>query len=256
VGEWPTRRDRREAARQVAKELVHSAALESNEKYHREFVWALIFCVIPFGWEEIMSGDQSLRVVIGWILWLVPLAIGIHAFWGWSSSTNKPRIVRVIIVGLLVSIFGCASSYSIWKSFRQTFLFVWPGLTLTDGRVQYYYAAERRPLINATVIVWDMGDPSNHINFQASEIDPRSGGFAESFLFIPKNVGHEQLDITTQSKDVDTSEELTVSTRGAHLLPAYRAIVKNRRGVVFECQSSDFPEKAALPDCGNNVFNH
>jgi hypothetical protein len=247
-------------ARQMAKELVKNRGpAAATKKYGSGALWALASVLIPFGWGEIMSGEQAAwRVIVGWLLWLIPVGFGLYVFWLWCADTNLSKLVKIPVVVLAMGMFTTVSAFSIRNSLRQSFLFVWPGLPYADGTTMYYYAAERRQLTNAVIIVWDANTPGNQMSFRVPELDPQPGGVASSFHFKPTNPGREKLNVLLQSKDAYTSEELTVWARGPALVPAYRAIVKDSFSgkVIFQCQDRDFPEKAELADCGIYVYRH
>jgi len=249
------RKARREQAREMAKLI-----LQDSQRPPRAIGWptvgAIASILCPLGWEEFMSDGQPWRVVIGWLLWLVPVSLGTYVFWSWTDKKPRWRFWRVISLIVAAVIFISSGAYSIRKSYSPEFVLVYPGLALQDGQTRiYYYAAKRRPIYNSKVIVFDR-DPDRSLSFQREEIDPRTGGFAESFLFSPSNIGHERLQIIVQSRGIDIFEELAVQTRGPYLFPAFRAVVKNGRNgsVIFQCQSKDYPEHADLQDCMRDTF--
>lgn len=249
------RRFRREAARQWVKEQM----APRQRRYGTEILWAAASTLVPLGWGEIMSGDQApWRILLGWVLWLVPSSLAVRIFWLWSSDTGRMLRQRSLFVLVAFLCFLAAGSYSVRHAFRPAFMFTWPGLTMSDGRVIYYFVAERRKLFNLTVLVNDANSAANNLTFKIPELDTSRGGILpERFALTPSNIGHEHLRIITQARDIDPMvEDLYVSSRGYALLPAYKVEVSSYGKVLFQCESKDFPGNAQLRDCENNVFKH
>jgi hypothetical protein len=232
----------------MAKEILKRG--DPPKRYKTELFYALLSTLVPIGWELILGDRSAWLVVAGWVLGLIPLVLWFHIFWIWAGDRSTSSLKRGAAISLVLLLFSGSAAYSIRDSFRPTFLFVWPGFPWDGGRRQYYYVAERKSLSNADVLVLDANQVGNQIGFHIPEIDHRKGGVPSSFFFTPSRLGHEKLQIVTQAKEVDTYEELTVSTRGPNLFPAFRAVVSKNGKTIFACQDRDFPEKAELRECG------
>jgi hypothetical protein len=197
-----------------------------------------------------------LAACCGLVSLLVPLILALHVLWRWSSDVKKFLLLRYFVAAVAVLSLAALSSLSIWNASRPNFLLMWPGLVFSDGSTRaYYWAAERRSVQNPTIIVWDDGNPTNTITLRPGNIDPRIGGFADYFRFQPAKLGHERMTIITQSKDIDTDENLVVETRGRPaLFPSWKAIIRNSRTgrIIFQCESDDFPAKSNLQTCPLN----
>jgi hypothetical protein len=119
----------------------------------------------------------------------------------------------------------------------------------------YFYAAERHSLLNATIEGMDLTSGA-HAWFRREELDAGTAAEADNFTFEPADLGAERIRIDMVSRGASTTEELTVKERGAYLLPAYKAVVKNSLtgAVIFQCQTRDFPDH--LPTCGEKSLRY
>ncbi len=210
---------------------------------------------VAFGaWGYSVLAPQP-NVFFGWILYSI--AFGLFAKGIWNYVEGRIRLKTIgIVVGTIV--FVIIAGTSIRNATKPHFLLVYPGLTAADHKTRYYYmAAKTKPLHNLKVIILDDLDVARRLTFRLEELNPRKGGIAESFIFQPKNIGHERLTIIAQSRDIDTVQTLAVKSRGDALFPSFQTSVKdsNSGKVVFECVSKDYPLNATSgKDCGNDIF--
>ena len=249
-----SRQVRRELARKIAKEIL-SGNLPKN-KQRRNFLWMLISIFFPLGWELFLGDHQPWRIIVGWILWLIPLSMALRSFWYWCSETHRPMWIRLGSSCLALFLFAMPCAYSITIAMRPTFVLVWPGLVDGDGITRSYYtAAKHLPLRNVNIVVSDNNDVRRQASFRISELDPRRGGIAEYFRFQPSHIGHERLTVFVQSADGDSHEQLSVEDHGRARFPALQAIVKNSRSgeIIFQCESREYPFRSGKIECGNDL---
>ena len=153
------RRQRRERARQVAKEILAS---QNRLPYKTEIAVAIASVAIPLGWGELMSGHEPWRITLGWILWSVPLFLFGHIFWRWSRHNKWHKALPIAIIVLFTAGFVGLASRSIWQSLLPNFVFIKPGLNLDPLNPQSSFwsfvvvVRGRESLYNNRLSFWDL----------------------------------------------------------------------------------------------------
>ncbi len=98
-------------------------------KYQREIFVATVSTLVPWGYNEVLSNHDPWRVAVGWLLWLIPLSIGIHVGWTWLRDNSK-SLLSFPLALLIVVGFGYAAYKSISKASQVSFVFLIPGAVL------------------------------------------------------------------------------------------------------------------------------
>jgi hypothetical protein len=231
---------------------------EEKTSYWDEFKKVLASANIPWGYSEVMNDGSALRDAIGWVLWLIPFLFGLHLFYRWlKDGWGFRKSYAVVLVSLPLILFSVLAAQSVQSRTQVTFMYLFPGLRLTDpAKRTYTWQFEgTQPLINVDRIIQN---DNESIHFHDQEIDPRTLRMAQWFTFASSMASHETLNLTFQSRDLDFEQELQLVQPQPFVFPAYYSKITETRPkegrVLLECISDSRyvtydNTKAQLPIC-------
>src|ERR1700751_3070672 len=105
----PSRAERRETARQLAKQMLKEKRYKPSRS---SVVWTIVSIAIPIAWMETVRGPAVWKVAVGWTLWLIPLVPAGVLMWRWWTGTKKLLAFRYVMVLVIVAGFAAISTWS------------------------------------------------------------------------------------------------------------------------------------------------
>jgi hypothetical protein len=278
------RRQRREEARQLAKELLVSQGYKPG--YRTELVIAAISLFLPLGWGELVSGRETWRIVLGWVLWLIPFLLLLHVFWRWSRDKKWYGVLRFGLPTIGVIAFLCSSAYSIWDSMLPNFVFVKPGVVLNpDDPTKTFWMffvviRSREPFYNVQLSFEDLikGERinkafregrmsqsefsrlawSNLYEHQYPELDPIPGAMDAELWKLnwqPDVLDDEHYSIRFIHRTGVVSEDLRLKNTSDGWQVAMKVVDEKSRNLIH-CKDSKFPVSQEWPEGLQPCFSH
>jgi hypothetical protein len=281
----PSRRQRRELARETAKQLLAGQRSANGQPAFRkwELLGAVASVLIPFGWQELMSGHEAWRLLLGWILWFIPLLLFLHIFWCWSSEKGWYRPVRFVLAAALVTAFLAVSTYSLWRETLPDFVFLKPGIALNErdplsaAWMFIIVLRGKEPMYNTEVQLEDInkteyfaerlrkGDNVTHDQLaselyrnQYPELDPHPGitGMdteVDTMFWHPLQMADQKYVIGMHNRTSGVVENLEIKKANGSWQYAMRVVDDKSHDILIRCRDSRFPVStewpAALPGC-------
>ncbi len=111
------RKARREQARALAKEILQNHTEKPG--YKVGLFWTVVSICVPLGWGEIVGDHALWRIVVGWILWLLPLVLAARLLWHWSVDRRWRTTFRILPIAGMIAAYLSVASFSVIYAIRS-----------------------------------------------------------------------------------------------------------------------------------------
>jgi hypothetical protein len=246
-----SRRDRREQARQLAKELLKSLGNPSSphRAYGPDILWALIFFLVSLGWPYIVPEGSIPAIIVAWLMWASALFFVARLFLRWSGDGNWAKVSR-FVVGAAAATFLYFATTSIWLSAQPTYLYIVPTHNLIDAERRAFFITQVGPEPLSNIEIGLRDNKSGAIQSEKySEIDagPQNPLTPHYFWFTPSTPWDEDYTATiTTAKRPRVIQRLIV--RSTHHLIQFATDVRmdGSSKPLLECRDPLLPPSYEL----------
>lgn len=253
--EWgrASRRQRREIARQLAKEYMR----QGDTKEKKGKILTYLGLALAFGsWGYFVLAPE-LNPILGFLLILAAFAFFEAAFWDLSSWTKR---TKTLIAGCALLVFVTADYRGVRYLTRPSFVFVSPIAIANDNEwdfmINHRGPKPSRPgellftdkdKMDDVIRTHSQLTPQNFASYQEMfslpEINPHGRGhvFATQFLWKPFNFEHEHYLVTISEGDRATYEDLEIEKVKDKWVEAITVREKETGHVLLNCRDPGFP---------------